>query len=48
MLQMHQEEFKLNKAIKANPLLKSTSGDSITTVGDNFCKEYNLLCIDEF
>lgn len=42
MLQIHQMEHKVNKK------LKGKSQDTITAVGDQFCEELLILCIDEF
>ena len=41
MLQIHEEEHKIN-------LKKDRSVDTITQVGNEFCKGMDFLCVDEF
>lgn len=42
MLKIHEHEHKVNKK------LKGKSQDTINVVGNEFCKEMLVLCIDEF
>ena len=42
MLEIHKEEHHLNQK------LKNQNRDTIATVGNNFCKELTILCVDEF
>lgn len=41
MLQIHQDEHKINQK-------KDRSVDTISQVGNNYCRGIDLLCIDEF
>ena len=41
MLQIHQHEHKINQE-------KDRSVDTITKVGNEYCKNLDLICIDEF
>lgn len=42
MLRIHENEHKLNKK------LRGRSTDTISAVGQEFCEELIILCIDEF
>lgn len=42
MLKIHEKEHRVNKK------LKGKQQDTITTVGDQFCEDLIVLCIDEF
>jgi cell division protein ZapE len=42
MLQIHEREHKVNK------LLKGKSQDTISVVGNQFCEDMQVFCIDEF
>jgi len=42
MLEVHKEEHSLNKR------LKNQSTDTIATVGNNFCRDLTVFCVDEF
>ena len=42
MLEIHKEEHKVNQK------LKHASEDTISVVGNDFCKDLTLFCIDEF
>ena len=43
MLEVHKEEHKLNQKLK-----NQKEKDTITTVGNSFCKELTVFCVDEF
>lgn len=42
MLEVHKEEHLLNKK------MKGVSEDTIGVVGNKFCQDLTLFCIDEF
>lgn len=42
MLEIHKEEHKVNQK------LKGQTGDTIKVVGNNFCSDLTIFCIDEF
>jgi predicted ATPase len=42
MLEIHKEEHKINQK------LKGQRGDTIPIVGNDFCSDLNLFCVDEF
>ena len=46
MLQIHQREHIVNKKLAGKG--HALSGDTIAVVGNEFCENLNLFCIDEF
>lgn len=42
MLEIHKEEHHLNQKFK------NQNRDTIATVGNNFCKDLTVMCVDEF
>jgi predicted ATPase len=43
MLEIHKEEHHLNQRLK-----NQRGADTVTTIGNNFCKDLTVFCVDEF
>jgi protein AFG1 len=43
MLEIHKEEHLLNSKLR-----NQREQDTITTVGNTFCRDVQVLCVDEF
>jgi predicted ATPase len=43
MLEIHKEEHHLNQRLK-----NQRGADTITTIGNSFCKDLSVFCVDEF